>query len=180
MDKQKIDVAVIMGSDSDLPTVAETLKIFDKFEIKYSVNIASAHRTSEFVKQCVNSAVNNGAKVFIAVAGMSAALPGVVASETILPVIGVPMSSQSLAGMDALFSVAQMPPSIPVACVSLGKAGAVNAAILSMEILALSDKTVAEKLLQYRKQMKEKILQKDKKLNESGYKKYLEEMKGNL
>lgn len=176
MDKQ-IEVAVIMGSDSDLPVVAETLKIFDKFEIKYSVNIASAHRTSEFVKECVNNAIKNGAKVFIAVAGMSAALPGVVASETILPVIGVPMEGKSLAGMDALFSIAQMPPSIPVACVSLGKAGAKNAAILALEILAISNKNISEKLVEYRKEMKEQILSKDEKLNKVGYQKYLEEMK---
>ena len=174
MDKQ-IDVAVIMGSDSDLPTVAESLKIFDKFAVKYSVNIASAHRTSDFVKQCVNKAVTNGVKVFIAVAGMSAALPGVVASETILPVIGVPMEGKSLAGMDALFSIAQMPPSIPVACVSIGKAGAVNAAILAMEILAVSDKNICDKLIEYRKKMKEKILAKDEKLNKIGYEQYLAE-----
>ena len=176
MDKQ-IDVSVIMGSDSDLPVVAETLKIFDKFNVKYSVNIASAHRTAEFVKQCVNNATDNGAKVFIAVAGMSAALPGVVASETILPVIGVPMEGKALAGMDALFSIAQMPPSIPVACVSIGKAGAKNAAILAIEIIALNNKSLSEKLLQYRKEMKEQILNKDEKLNKLGYQKYLEEMK---
>lgn len=176
MDKQ-IKVAVIMGSDSDLPVVAETLKIFDKFGIKYSVNIASAHRTSEFVKQCVNNSIKNGAKVFIAVAGMSAALPGVVASETILPVIGVPMEGKSLAGMDALFSIAQMPPSIPVACVSLGKAGAKNAAILALEILSISNKNILDKLVEYRKEMKEQILSKDRKLNKVGYQKYLEDMK---
>ena len=176
MDKQ-IDVAVIMGSDSDLPVVAETLKIFDKFNVKYSVNIASAHRTAEFVKQCVNNAINSVAKVFIAVAGMSAALPGVVASETILPVIGVPMDGKALAGMDALFSIAQMPPSIPVACVSIGKAGAKNAAILAIEILAINNKNISEQLLQYRKEMKEQILSKDEKLNKIGYQKYLEEMK---
>ncbi len=176
MDKQ-IDVAVIMGSDSDLPVVAETLKVFDKFSIKYSVNIASAHRTSEFVKQCVNDAINNGVKVFIAVAGMSAALPGVVASETILPVIGVPMESKALAGMDALFSIAQMPPSIPVACVSIGKAGAKNAAILALEILALNNKNISEQLVQYRKEMKEQILNKDDKLHKIGYQKYLDTMK---
>lgn len=176
MDKQ-IDVAVIMGSDSDLPVVVETLKIFDKFEIKYSVNIASAHRTSEFVKECVNNAITSGAKVFIAVAGMSAALPGVIASETILPVIGVPMEGKSLAGMDALFSIAQMPPSIPVACVSMGKAGAKNAAILAIEILSINNKNVLEKLINYRKEMKEQILNKDNKLNKIGYQKYLEEMK---
>ena len=176
MDKQ-IDVAVIMGSDSDLPVVAETLKIFDKFGIKYSVNIASAHRTAEFVKQCVDNAVANGVKTFIAVAGMSAALPGVVASETVLPVIGVPMEGKSLSGMDALFSIAQMPPSIPVACVSIGKAGAKNAAILALEILALNNKNVLDQLLQYRKEMKEQIISKDEKLNKIGYQKYLEEMK---
>ena len=176
MDKQ-IDVAVIMGSDSDLPVVAETLKIFDKFNVKYSVNIASAHRTAEFVKQCVNNAINSGVKVFIAVAGMSAALPGVVASETILPVIGVPMDGKVLAGMDALFSIAQMPPSIPVACVSIGKAGAKNAAILAIEILAVNNEKISEQLLQYRKEMKEQILNKDEKLNKVGYQKYLEEMK---
>ena len=176
MDKQ-IDVAVIMGSDSDLPVVSETLKIFDKFGIKYSVNIASAHRTAEFVKQCVNNAINSNVKVFIAVAGMSAALPGVVASDTILPVIGVPMEGKALSGMDALFSIAQMPPSIPVACVSIGKAGAKNAAILALEILSISNKNISEQLLQYRKEMKEQILSKDEKLNKIGYQKYLEEMK---
>ena len=176
MDKQ-IDVAVIMGSDSDLPVVSETLKIFDRFGIKYSVNIASAHRTAEFVKQCVNNAINSNVKVFIAVAGMSAALPGVVASDTILPVIGVPMEGKALSGMDALFSIAQMPPSIPVACVSIGKAGAKNAAILALEILSISNKNISEQLLQYRKEMKEQILSKDEKLNKIGYQKYLEEMK---
>ena len=176
MDKQ-IDIAVIMGSDSDLPTVAETLKIFDKFGINYSVNIASAHRTANFVKQCVNNAVNSGAKAFIAVAGMSAALPGVVASETVLPVIGVPMDGKALSGADALFSIAQMPPSIPVACMSIGKAGAKNAAIFVMEILAIKDKTISEKLLQYRKEMEKQILSKDEKLNKFGYQKYLEEIK---
>ena len=176
MDKQ-IDVAVIMGSDSDLPVVAETLKIFDKFCIKYSVNIASAHRTAEYVKQCVNNSISNGVKVFIAVAGMSAALPGVIASETVLPVIGVPMEGKALSGMDALFSIAQMPPSIPVACVSIGKAGAKNAAILAIEILAINNKNISEQLLKYRQTMKEQILNKDEKLNKIGYQKYLEEMK---
>ena len=174
---KEIDVSVIMGSDSDLPVVAETLKIFDIFEIKYSVNIASAHRTSKFVKECVNSSIKKGAKVFIAVAGMSAALPGVVASETTFPVIGVPIEGKTLAGMDALFSIAQMPPSIPVACVSIGKAGAKNAAIFALEIIAVSNKVVSEKLLQYRKEMKEQILSKDEKLNKIGYQKYLEETK---
>jgi len=173
MDKQ-IDVAVIIGSDSDLPVVSETLKIFDKFNISYTINIASAHRTPKLVKDIVKNSINNGVKIFIAAAGMSAALPGVIASETILPVIGVPMEGKSLAGMDSLFSIAQMPHSIPVGCVSLGKAGAVNAAILALEILAINNKELSEKLLNYRKDMANKISDKNIKLNELGYKKYLE------
>ena len=172
----KIDISVIMGSDSDLPIVAETLKIFDNFEIKYSVNIASAHRTAEFVKECVNNSTKRGAKVFIAVAGMSAALPGVVASETTFPVIGVPIEGKNLAGMDALFSIAQMPPSIPVACVSIGKAGAKNAAILAIEILSINNKNLWDKLVNCRMEMKEQILNKDEKLNKIGYQRYLKEM----
>ena len=173
---KEIDVSVIMGSDSDLPVVAETLKIFDKFELNYSINIASAHRTSKFVKECVNSSIKKGAKVFIAVAGMSAALPGVVASETTFPVIGVPIEGKTLAGMDALFSIAQMPPSIPVACVSIGKSGAKNAAILAIEILSINNKNILKKLINYRMEMKEQILNKDKKLNKIGYQRYLKEM----
>ena len=175
MDKQ-IDVAVIIGSDSDLPVVSETLKIFDKFGIPYTVNIASAHRTPELVKEIVKNSIDKGVKVFIAAAGMSAALPGVIASETILPVIGIPMEGKNLSGMDALFSIAQMPPSIPVGCVSLGKAGAVNAAIFSLEILSINNKKLSEKLLKYRKEMSDKIINKNKKLKELSYKKYLEQM----
>ena len=175
MDKQ-IDVAVIMGSDSDLPVVSETLKIFDKFCISYTMNIASAHRTPGLVKDIVKISIEKGVKVFIAAAGMSAALPGVVAAETILPVIGIPMEGKSLAGMDSLFSIAQMPPSIPVCCVSLGKAGAVNAAILSLEILAINNNELSKKLLDYRKDMANKIFGKNTKINELGYKKYLEQM----
>lgn len=176
MDK-KIQIAVIMGSDSDLPAMAECLKIFDKFQIAYSVNVGSAHRTPEHVKKCVQTAVSSGVKVFIAVAGMSAALPGVVASETTLPVIGVPMDGKHLASMDALFSVSQMPPFMPVACVSIGKAGAINSAILAIQILALEDKKLAEKLIRYRKDMADSIVAKDEKLAKVGYVKYIEEMK---
>ena len=175
MDKQT-EVAVIIGSDSDLPIVSETLKIFDKFDISYTINIASAHRTPDLVKEIVQKSLSNGVKVFVAAAGMSAALPGVIASETILPVIGIPMEGKSLAGMDSLFSIAQMPPSIPVGCVSLGKAGAVNAAIFALEILAINNNKLSEKLLNYRKEMSDKIINKNKKLSESGYRKYLEQI----
>ena len=175
MDKQ-IDVAVIIGSDSDLPVVSETLKIFDKFNVSYTINIASAHRTPALVKDIVKTSIEKGVKVFVAAAGMSAALPGVIASETILPVIGIPMEGKSLAAMDSLFSIAQMPPSIPVGCVSIGKAGATNAAILSLEILAINNKELTKKLSDYRKEMADKISNKNKKLAETGYKKYLEQM----
>lgn len=176
MDK-KIDVAVIMGSDSDLPSVSEALKIFDKFNVAYSVNIASAHRTPEFVRDLVRVAVENGVKVFIAAAGMSAALPGVIASETILPVIGIPMEGKTLASLDSLLSIVQMPPSVPVACVSVGKAGAVNSAVLALEILAVGDKSISEKLALYRKDTATKVIEINEKLNEAGYAKYIEGMK---
>ncbi len=176
MDK-KIEVAVIIGSDSDLPVVSETLKLFDKFKVSYSINVASAHRTPSLVKDCVQQAVSKGVKVFIAAAGMSAALPGVVASETILPVIGIPIDGKNLSSMDALFSIAQMPPSVPVACVSIGKAGAINAAVLALQILALNNASVAEQLVEYKKNVAAAIIEKNEKLNKIGYVKYIEEMK---
>jgi 5-(carboxyamino)imidazole ribonucleotide mutase len=116
-------------------------------------------------------------KVFIAAAGMSAALPGVVASETTLPVIGVPMEGKNLSGMDSLFSVSQMPNGIPVACVAVGKAGAVNAAILAAQIISVSDDSLKEKLARHRKQMAESITEKDLKLRKDGIETYIEGMK---
>ncbi|MDD2523462.1 MAG: 5-(carboxyamino)imidazole ribonucleotide mutase [Endomicrobiia bacterium] len=176
MDK-KIEVAVLIGSDSDLPIVSETLKLFEQFSVSYSVNVASAHRTPLFVRDSVKQAVSRGAKVFIAAAGMSAALPGVIASETILPVIGIPIDGKNLSGMDSLFSIVQMPPSIPVACVSIGKAGAINAAVLALQMLAISDKAIAKKLEKYKVNIAKTILEKDEKLNKIGYVKYIEGMK---
>jgi len=176
MDK-KIKAAVIIGSDSDLNTISETLKLFEKFGVAYSLNIASAHRTPLFVRECVRNSVLTGAKVFIAAAGMSAALPGVVASETNLPVIGVPMENKNLSSLDALLSIVQMPPSIPVACVAVGKPGAVNSAVLALQILALSDKSLAVKLKKYRADMAKTIIGKNVKLKKIGCAKYIEEMR---
>lgn len=164
-----------MGSDSDLPVVNLTTKVLDEFGVSYSLNVASAHRTPEHVKQCVKNAERQGAKVIITAAGMSAALPGVAASETILPVIGVPMEGKSLSGLDALFSVVQMPPGIPVAAVALGKPGATNAAILAAEILAIGDPRLKAKINSYRKKMAETIIKKDKALKKSGIEKYMSE-----
>jgi 5-(carboxyamino)imidazole ribonucleotide mutase len=173
----RTNVAVIVGSDSDLPVINETLRMLKFFGLSYSINIASAHRTAEHLKQCIKEAQKSGVKVFIAAAGMSAALPGVVASETVLPVIGVPMEGKNLSGMDSLFSVSQMPNGIPVACVALGKAGAVNAAVLAAQIISVSDDSLKEKLAQHRKQMAEAVVKKDLKLQKEGIDAYIEGMK---
>jgi 5-(carboxyamino)imidazole ribonucleotide mutase len=174
---EKISVAILVGSDSDLTVINESAKILEKFAVAFSINIASAHRTAEHLKNSIKSAETKGAKVFIAGAGMSAALPGVVASETLLPVIGVPLEGKHLASQDALFSITQMPGGIPVAAMSIGKAGAINAALLAVSILALNDKDLALKLQKYRADMAESILGKDAALQAQGIEKYLENNK---
>ncbi|MDR1941554.1 MAG: 5-(carboxyamino)imidazole ribonucleotide mutase [Endomicrobium sp.] len=175
--ENKIDVAIIVGSASDLPVINESVKILKEFEISYSVNIASAHRTCEHLKQCVKVAESAGAKVFIAGAGMSAALAGVIAAETDLPVIGVPMENKNLASMDALFSTVQMPKGVPVAAVSIGKAGAVNAAVLAARIMALSDDNLKDKLTVYKSSQAQSVIKEDIRLQQEGIEKYLEGLK---
>jgi 5-(carboxyamino)imidazole ribonucleotide mutase len=172
---KRILVSIIVGSDSDLPSLQGAARVLEEFGVPYRISIASAHRTPQRVKECVRSAEQEGARVFIAVAGMAAALPGVVAAETTCPVIGVPMEGKSLSGMDALFSIAQMPPGIPVAAVAIGKAGATNAALLAVEILAVSDDALRDTLAQYRGKMAAGIIAKDKKLNEIGLERYIAE-----
>jgi len=175
MEKQKnIQVAIIVGSDSDLASVAAAAKSLDTFEIPYRINVASAHRTPAKVKTVVKEAEKQGAQVFICAAGMAAALPGVVAAETIKPVIGVPMEGKNLAGMDALFSIAQMPPGIPVAAVAIGKAGAQNAGVLAAQILAIKDRSLEKKLVQYREKLAKNVSEKDTRLQEIGIEKYIE------
>ena len=174
MTQSKAKVAIVVGSDSDLPVVAETTHILDTFEIGYTVAVASAHRTPEKVKKYIRDAEKNGAEVFIAAAGMAAALPGVVASETILPVIGVPIDSKHLGGVDALFAIVQMPPGIPVATVAFGKPGARNAALLAVQILSVKDVSLRDKMIAFRKKNADVILEKDTQLQELGIKKYLE------
>ena len=148
-----MDVLAILGSKSDLAIGEEIEKIFVEFGIECDLHIASAHRTPERVRALVASAEKNGAKAIIACAGMSAHLAGVVASETILPVIGVPVASGNLGGVDALLSTVNMPGGVPVATVSIGKAGGKNAALLASRIIALSDEKVAVKLQGYREKM---------------------------
>ncbi len=160
-----MSVAILMGSDSDLDVVSKSFDVLDSFGVKYTKNVLSAHRTPDEVLNLVNNAKNNGIKVFIAAAGMAAHLAGVVAAHTTLPVIGVPIPSGSLNGMDSLLSTVQMPPGIPVATVAIGSSGAKNAAILAVQILAISDESLEQKLSDYKANMKEEVLVKDEKLN---------------
>jgi 5-(carboxyamino)imidazole ribonucleotide mutase len=173
----KIDVAIIVGSGSDLPVINGTVKVLKNFGLSYSLNIASAHRASEYLKQCIQEAENSGGKVFIAAAGMAAALPGIIASETILPVIGIPIDGRNLSSFDSLFSIVQMPKGVPVATVALGRAGAVNAALLAVQIIATADESLREKLKTYKNKMVDAIVNEDLKLRESGIEKYIKRLK---
>ncbi|MDR2644801.1 MAG: 5-(carboxyamino)imidazole ribonucleotide mutase [Endomicrobium sp.] len=175
--ENRTDVAIIAGSGSDSTLVGETIKVLDEFKLFYSFNIASAHRTTKHLKQCINGAESSGAKVFIAVAGMSAALPGVIASETILPVIGVPVECKHLAGFDALLSISQMPKGVPVATVAVGKAGAINAAILAVQIIAVANDDLKAKLKSYKIKLAELVVKEDLKLQKDGFKKYITGLK---
>ncbi len=154
-------VSIIMGSTSDLPVLRKAADFLEQLEIPFEMNALSAHRTPAEVEQFASNARGRGIKVIIAAAGMAAALPGVIAAMTPVPVIGVPISS-SLAGTDALLSIVQMPPGIPVA--TMGINGAMNAAILAVEIIALSDESVAARLENYRKSLSEKIVKANEEL----------------
>ncbi len=157
-------VAVIMGSDSDLETMRPCLKRLDSFGIPREVHIISAHRTPVAAEQFASQAVENGFGVIIAAAGKAAHLGGVLAAYTTLPVIGVPIKTSMMGGLDSLLSMVQMPKGIPVACVAVD--GADNAAILAAQMLALSDETLADKLSAFKKQMAEEVAAKDVKIQE--------------
>lgn len=158
-------VAVLMGSDSDMKVMEGALEVLRSFNIPYEVKILSAHRVPEDVASYAKTADGRGIKVIIAGAGWAAHLAGAIAANTILPVIGVPIESSPLQGLDALLSTVQMPPGIPVATVAIGKGGAKNAAFLAVEILALEDNSLREKLMDYRKKMREEILRKNEELS---------------
>lgn len=157
-------VSILMGSDSDLPVMQETIDVLDKFGIKREVKITSAHRTPQRTHEYIMEADARGCRVFIAAAGMAAHLAGTVAGLTIKPVIGVPIDSGPLQGQDALYSTVQMPGGIPVACMAIGKTGAKNAAYLAVQILAIEDPDIAEKLLAERQENARKIAEKDEAL----------------
>ena len=157
-------IAIIMGSDSDFPVVKAAADTLQELEIPFEVHVYSAHRTTEAVQAFVSAARQNGFGVIIAAAGKAAHLAGVLAAGTTLPVIGIPMKSSALDGMDALLSTVQMPPGIPVATVAID--GAVNAALLAAEILAVSDDAIAEKLAAKREAGKQKVLAKNRAIEE--------------
>ena len=154
---ERFDVLILMGSPSDESTMEDTAKILQKFEVPFKMAVASAHRTPDKVRTLVDEAEKDGCRVFIAGAGWAAHLAGVVASLTVRPVIGVPIPSSPLNGLDSLLSTVQMPGGIPVATVALGNGGAQNAALLAISILALSDDTLKSKLEDYRKEMAEAL-----------------------
>lgn len=155
-------VAVIMGSDSDFPTVSTAIKQLKELDIPFEVHVMSAHRTPEISAEFSKNASKNGFGVIIAAAGKAAHLAGVLAAHTTIPVIGIPIKSSTLDGLDALLATVQMPSGIPVATVAID--GAQNAAILAAQILALSDENLANKLLDMKQQMNDKIIKKDKEL----------------
>ncbi len=144
-------IGIIMGSKSDLEIVNETISILRQFAVSFEIKVLSAHRTPKELVKYVEDSSKQGVKVFIAAAGMSAALAGVVAAHTILPVIGIPIETKNLKGLDSLLSTVQMPPGVPVACMAIGKAGAKNAALFALEILGLSDAKIGAQLLDYKK-----------------------------
>jgi len=159
-------VGIVMGSDSDLPLMQEALKILDSFGLGYEVHISSAHRTPARTAQFSKTARDRGLEVIIAGAGWAAHLAGVIAAETTLPVIGVPIDSSSLNGLDALLSMVQMPGGIPVATMTIGKAGAKNAALFAAQILALKYPELHQKLTAYKQNMAAEVEAKDQALQE--------------
>ncbi len=162
MAKQKPVVGIIMGSDSDLPVMKEAARILDEFNITYEIKIVSAHRTPDYMAEYAKSAKGRGLKVIIAGAGGAAHLPGMTASHTSLPVIGVPIKSKSLDGMDSLLSIVQMPSGVPVATVAIN--GAKNAGILAAQIIGTSDETVTKKIIDFKKRMFDESFSKNEKL----------------
>jgi phosphoribosylaminoimidazole carboxylase PurE protein len=164
--KNKPIVSVVMGSDSDLEIMREAGKALDTFGIAYEMDITSAHRSPARTSEYARQAAGRGIRVIIAGAGGAAHLAGVIAAETTLPVIGVPIPSSSLQGMDSLLAIVQMPAGIPVATVAIGKAGATNAGILAAQMLALADNEIAKKLIAYKQKLAQGVEEKSNKLRE--------------
>lgn len=168
-----VEIGIIMGSDSDLPVMSEAAKVLDELGVAYELTVVSAHRTPKRMYDYAESAVDRGIKVIIAGAGGAAHLPGMVASLTPLPVIGVPVKSSTMSGTDSLYSIVQMPPGVPVATVAIN--GAKNAGILAAQILGSNQPEVLKRVATYKEEMKQMVLSKAEKLEQIGYKSYLSE-----
>ncbi len=160
-------VGVVMGSDSDLPVLEKCLDLLVAFDVPYEVNVMSAHRTPERAHEYASTAQMRGLRILICAAGGAAHLAGVMAALTTIPVIGIPMQTSSLGGADSLYSTVQMPAGVPVATVAIGEAGAANAAILAVEILALSDEEMHHRMLAYRAELKRRVAEKNERLRET-------------
>ena len=160
-------VGIVMGSDSDLSVMESTSDVLKDFGVAFEITVASAHRSPQRAADWASSARERGVKIIIAGAGHAAHLAGAMAAHTSLPIIGVPIDSSCLQGMDALLATVQMPPGVPVATMAIGKSGARNAGILAVQILALADPVLAERLDQYKQNMAAKVEQKAKKLESS-------------
>ena len=164
-------VGIVMGSDSDLPVMSKAAEILDELQVPYELTIVSAHRTPDRLCEYAKTAEGKGLSVIIAGAGGAAHLPGMTAAMTVLPVIGVPVQTKALGGVDSLYSIVQMPSGIPVATVAIN--GGANAGILAAKILAASDDELLGKLKLYSEEMKNDVVKKDEKLQQIGYKEYL-------
>jgi len=160
-------VLIVMGSDSDLPVMEEAARVLTEFGVPHEIRISSAHRSPQRTAALAAEAADRGIRVIIAGAGMAAHLAGVMAAETILPVIGVPMGGGALAGVDALYATVQMPGGIPVATMAIGRAGAKNAGIFAVQVLALSDERLTALLKTYRDRMAEEVAARDRVLRET-------------
>ena len=169
-----VQVGIIMGSDSDLPVMSNAAKMLDDLGVEYELTIVSAHRTPDKLVEYAKTAKERGLKVIIAGAGGAAHLPGMVASMTTLPVVGVPVQTKALGGVDSLYSIVQMPPGIPVATVAIN--GALNAGLLAAKILATNDEELSRKVSDYAKSLKDMVDEKAKKLEDIKYQAYLEQM----
>lgn len=169
-----IEISLVMGSDSDLPIMKDAIEVMEKFDIGYEVLILSAHRSPEATMQLAKKAYNRGVKVMIAAAGGAAHLAGVIAAHTILPVIGVPIKTSTLNGVDSLYSIVQMPPGVPVATVGINAAK--NAGLIAIQILAIESKNLQKKLISYKKTLSDSVITKSDKLQKIGYKDYLKIM----
>jgi 5-(carboxyamino)imidazole ribonucleotide mutase len=161
---EKPQVGIVMGSDTDLPVMTETAHTLKKFGVPFEIEITSAHRSPARTSEYARTAIQRGLKVIIVGAGGASHLAGIIAAETTLPVVGVPMATTTLAGLDALLSTVQMPGGVPVACTAIGKPGAINAAIFAVEIIATANGELARKLADYKEQLARTVAEKSEKV----------------